>query len=425
MPKWNDCRLLFVSSCTEIEEASTKFTKTYNSMGFCCEAGSFRLTCGQLMRTNAGFRSVHTIIGCFWIRPKLALVKFVSVDRLVGFQDRSRHNEGAPLNAFVMLIKGFLIGIANIIPGVSGGTFALILGIFDRLVNALKSFDLGLVKTLTVSARHPFAADSRRKLGTEWKRTDAAFLLLIGGGAVLSLATCAWVFDYLLKEQPGMTLAFFIGLIVPSIAVPYRMMSRRGALQLFWILPGAALTVWLAQCDVSGTTGEPGFAVIFLGGMLAISAMILPGVSGSFCLLILGLYQATLSHIKAMTHAPKMESLVFLGTLGLGCVVGLVLFSRIMSFLLKRFRSATLAFLIGLIIGSFWVLWPIKDYGSGAVVRDSSGAEKKDIVIATAPNRLPGDQEGDLVLCGKAGLALLIGLAGAAGVGRLGKVKES
>jgi putative membrane protein len=152
--------------------------------------------------------------------------------------------------------------------------------------------------------------------------------------------------------------------------------------------------------------------------------MILPGVSGSFCLLILGLYQPTLSHIKAMTHAPSSESILFLGTLGLGCVAGLVAFSRIMSFLLKRFRSATLAFLIGLIIGSLWILWPVKDFAGGAVVHDSSGEEKKDIVIATAPNRLPGDRDGDWTLCGRCALALLAGLGGAAGVSRLGRSRD-
>jgi putative membrane protein len=329
------------------------------------------------------------------------------------------------LNSFLLLFKGFLIGIANIIPGVSGGTFALILGIFDRLVNAIKSFDISLIKTVLGALTHPLSRDSREKLVREWKRTDSTFLVLIGAGAGISVVSCAWVFDYLLKERPGMTLAFFIGLIIPSIAVPYRMMERRGPLQLFWILPGAALTVWISLLDVAGDGGEPGFFIVLLGGVLAISAMILPGVSGSFCLLILGLYQPTLGHIKAMTHSPTTDSIVFLGSLGLGCVAGLVLFSRIMSFLLKHFRSATLAFLIGLIIGSFWILWPIKDFASGAVVTNSKGEEKKDIAVATAPNRLPGDVDGDWGLCGLCSLALLAGLAGAAGVSRIGRAKSS
>jgi len=324
----------------------------------------------------------------------------------------------------IHLVKGFLIGIANIIPGVSGGTFALILGIFDRLVQAIKSFDLALIRSLSGALIRPFDPQSRQRVAAEWKRTDATFLAFIGLGAMAALVSCAWIFDYLLREHPGMTLAFFIGLIIPSIAVPYRMMKRRGPAQLFWIIPGAVLTVWFSLLEIGGGSGEPGFFVVVFGGILAISAMILPGVSGSFCLLILGLYQPTLSHIKAMTHDPGVASVIFLGTLGLGIVIGLVLFSRLMSFLLNRYRSATLAFLIGLIIGSFWILWPIKDFGAGTVVTDSKGEEKKEIAIATAPNRLPGGEEGDLRLCGTCGLALLVGLGGAAGVSRLGKVKS-
>jgi putative membrane protein len=324
----------------------------------------------------------------------------------------------------IHLVKGFLIGIANIIPGVSGGTFALILGIFDRLVDAIKSFDLALIRTYAGALARPFDKRSRQRIAAEWKRTDATFLTFIGIGALVALVSCAWIFDYLLREHPAMTLAFFIGLIIPSIAVPYKMMEHRDPAHLFWIVPGAVLTVWISMLDIAGGTGEPGFIIVFLGGMLAISAMILPGVSGSFCLLILGLYQPTLSHIKAMTHSPTAASVIFLGTLGLGVVIGLVLFSRIMSFLLKRYRSATLAFLIGLIIGSFWILWPIKDFGAGTVVTDSRGEEKKEIAIATAPNRLPGGEKGDLWLVGKCGVALLIGLGGASGVSRLGKVKE-
>jgi len=323
----------------------------------------------------------------------------------------------------IYLVKGFLIGIANIIPGVSGGTFALILGIFDRLVNSLKSFDLDLVKTVLAAVRRPFSSRSRQKLLNEWKRTDAAFLLCIGGGAVLSLIACAWLIDFLLSEHPSVTLAFFIGLIIPSIAVPYRMMSRKTFLNLMWIIPGAALTVWVSRCDVGGAAGDPEPQIIVLGGVLAISAMILPGVSGSFCLLVLGLYQPTIRHIKEITNL-EQSSLIFLALLGLGCIAGLILFSRLMAWLLKKHRSRTLAFLIGLIIGSLWILWPIKDFESGTKILDSSGNEKREIVIATAPNRLPGSMEGDLALCGRCGLALLAGLIGAAGVTRFGRIKK-
>jgi putative membrane protein len=327
----------------------------------------------------------------------------------------------------INLIKGFLIGIANIIPGVSGGTFALVLGIFDRLINALKALDAAAVKAVLGLPLRGFSERARAEFVVAWRRFDGTFLALLGIGALVALVTCAWVFDFLLREYPPETLAFFIGLIVPSLAVPWRMMEKRGPVQLFWVLPGIALTVGLAVAEIGSSGGQPGLALVFLGGILAVSAMVLPGVSGSFLLLVLGLYQPVLANIKQVSNVKAFleemptEPLFFLGALGAGILVGLVGFSHIMSFLLRRFRSATLAFLIGLILGSFWVLWPFKDYTAGQQVVDSRGEVKRSIAVATAPNRLPGGAEGDAILALRCALALGVGLVGAVGVNRLGK----
>lgn len=321
------------------------------------------------------------------------------------------------LKHMVQLINGFLIGVANIIPGVSGGTFALVLGIFDRLIDSLKSFNLRTLRVLLCLVTQRFGREARQGLKEEWRRTDAGFLMLLGIGAVAAIAFGSILLSFLLEEYPGETLAFFVGLIIPSLAVPYGMMEKRGPLQLFWILPGAALTVLVSLFDIGGDAAGRHFLVIFLGGVLAVSAMILPGLSGSFCLLILGLYQPTLQHIKALLHAPSMASVRFLAIMGAGIAVGFVTFTRVMSFLLRRFRSATLAFLIGLILGSFWVLWPVKDFEA---TKDAQ--LKKKIQIATAPNELPLDEEGDLDFgrCLRLGIPLVVGLIGAMGMNRLG-----
>ena len=328
----------------------------------------------------------------------------------------------------ITLIKGFLIGIANIIPGVSGGTFALVLGIFDRVILALKRLDVQAARAALGLVTHGFSSSARASFGAAWRRFDGTFLLLLGLGALTSLLSCAWVFDYLLRNHPGETLAFFIGLIIPSLSVPWLMMEKRGMAQLAWIVPGAALTVGLSLAKIGPGAGQPGVGIVFIGGVLAVSAMVLPGVSGSFLLLVLGLYQPVLTNIKVLTQVVKTrtvptDAIVFLGAIGLGIVVGLVAFSHVMSFLLRRFRSATLAFLIGLILGSFWVLWPIKDFQSGEPVRNSQGEIKQDIAVATAPNRLPGSMEGDGGLCLRCALALGVGLIGATGVNRLGKTE--
>ncbi len=315
----------------------------------------------------------------------------------------------------VQFLNGFLIGVANIIPGVSGGTFALVLGIYDRLVNALKSIDLQTLRVVSGLSTGGFRKEARRRFAKEWRRTDATFLCVLGVGAVVAIESCAWLLDFLLSEYPGETLAFFVGLIIPSLAVPYRMMEKRGPRELFWILPGAALTLLVSLTKISTGGGEPGALLILLGGVVAVSAMILPGISGSFCLLLLGLYQPVLNHLKALLHGPGAETFRFIALLCAGIAIGFVTFTRLMSFLLRRFRSATLAFLIGLILGSFWILWPIKDFDSGGME-----TMKKKIQIATAPNRLPGDREGDLAFCGRLSLAALAGLVGASGVHRLG-----
>ncbi len=326
----------------------------------------------------------------------------------------------------ITIVKGFLIGIANIIPGVSGGTFALVLGIFDRLIRALKGLDASATRSCLNLVLRGFSAAARQDFRRAWKRMDGTFLMLLGLGAVVALFSCAFVFDYLLKVHPSETLAFFIGLILPSLSVPWKMMEKRGWLQLAWILPGMALTVGLSLMEFSGSA-RPGYPLVFIGGVLAVSAMVLPGVSGSFLLLVLGLYQPVLTNIKALTKAlsGSLESstLAFLGVLGLGVVVGLVAFSHVMSLLLSRFRSATLAFLIGLILGSFWVLWPIKDkdFESGRSVYGSKGEIKQDIAVATAPNRLPGGEPGDGGLCLWCALTLGVGLVGAMGINRLGR----
>lgn len=329
----------------------------------------------------------------------------------------------------IVLIKGALVGIANVIPGVSGGTFALVLGIYDRLIHALKAFDLRALRVGIKSLVTIQRPESRQALLAEVRRTDLVFLAVLGIGAVAAIKGLAGVLQWLLADHPMPTLAFFVGLIIPSIAVPARMMDRRGPIEAVSCLIGIAVTVAVSMAQVSSGTEEPGLWLVFGGGAVAIAAMILPGISGSFVLLVLGLYQATLEHIHHITA----KSFVFLGVMAGGFVFGVITVSRAMSWLLKHQRSATLAFLIGLIFGSFYVLWPFKHYDPPpdeapvAVVAAGEGQpspepgqqakQKLSIRVATAPNRLP-HSAGELLW---PGLMLLLGLGCASGLNRLGR----
>jgi putative membrane protein len=323
--------------------------------------------------------------------------------------------------AVLTVIKGGLIGIANIIPGVSGGTFALILGLFDRLVGALNAVGWRTVKACFGLVTGLLKKPARQRFVDEMRRIDLLFLILLMVGAMATIFSSSFLIDYLLREQYSPTLAFFVGLILPSISVPFAMMDKRGA-RLLWVIPGIALTVGVSLAMPESTAGSDNPAVAAGTGALAISAMILPGISGSYVMLVLGQYQNFLAKLTGLQRgvaggAIDVEAVIWLAALGIGMVVGVLVFARVLTFLLKRFKSATMAFLIGLLLGSLWVLWPFKDMSGGAEVTDRAGEVKQDILIATAPNRLPDDwQEGLIALA-----ALVGGLAGSAGMIALGK----
>jgi len=321
-------------------------------------------------------------------------------------------------------IKGILVGIANIIPGVSGGTFALILGIFDRLVAAINAVGLRTARAVLRVVAGGFSAGRRREFAGEWRRVDGRFLTVLIAGAAAAVLSSSFLIEWLLEAHWSPTLAFFVGLILPSVAVPWGMMDRRGA-ALLWIVPGAALTVGVSLLMPDGGAGSANLAAAAATGALAVSAMILPGISGSFIMLVLGQYQTMLDKLTGLQRGlaegrVEAGALLWLGALGLGMLVGLLAFARLLDFLLKRFKAATMAFLIGLLLGSLWVLWPFKDIAAGAAVAGREGEVKQEIRIATAPNRLPASLEEGLI----GGGAFLAGLAGSAGLIALGRRRD-
>ncbi len=308
------------------------------------------------------------------------------------------------------IIKGGLIGIANIIPGVSGGTFALILGIYDRLIGAVNAINLATAKVFLKLLVSGFSTEGRKAWADQWRKIDATFLSLLMLGAVVAIFSSSFLIEYLLTCHYSPTLAFFVGLILPSISIPWAMMERRGRC-LLWIIPGIVITVGISSVMPDSTYGLDNPLMAFVTGAIAISAMILPGISGSYVMLIMGQYQNVLAKL---THLNAGALVWFLG-LALGMGIGIVLFARLLHFLLARYRSATMAFLIGLLFGSLFVLWPFKDIASGAQVTGRDGEVKQEIQIATAPNRMPRTLSEGLIaaaglfggLCGSYGLIVL------------------
>lgn len=246
------------------------------------------------------------------------------------------------------VVRGFLMGTADVVPGVSGGTVALVLNFYERLVGSVKSGSSALGRF----ARLDFAA------GFEWlRRVEWFFLIPLLAGIGLAIVTLASVIETQLHDRPIEVAALFLGLVVSSIAVAWRLVAQRDATRIaVMVVVGVTLFVALG---VRGGTSEDSVAqasdpevwVFFLAGSVAICAMILPGISGSLILVMLGMYGPVLD---AVTDREIGVLAVFL----VGATIGLALFSQALHWALERHRDTVMAALIGLMIGSTRVLWP-------------------------------------------------------------------
>lgn len=241
----------------------------------------------------------------------------------------------------VYFLKGMAVGIANIIPGVSGGTIALITGIFERLIHALKSIDLQAVKLLLSGKWKSFA-----------QRTDLYFLIAVFSGALIAIVLLAKIFGFLFADYPVYIWSFFFGLILASVYFVGKAVDRwRLSVYLFFIL-GTAIAILLTF--LTPATQNDSFLYLVVCGMVAVCSMILPGLSGSFVLILMGNYQ--LVAIDAINN----RDFGILLPVGVGVAIGLIGFSHLLSWVFKKFRDQTIAALTGFILGSLGVIWPWK-----------------------------------------------------------------
>jgi len=247
----------------------------------------------------------------------------------------------------ILLIKGFLMGSADIVPGVSGGTMALIVGIYTRLINAIRSFDLEFIKRLFTLRIRSAASD------VDWK---FLVMLLSGiGGAVLFFTKVVPLQFYMFTD-PELVFGLFFGLILGSIFILSKAIDGFNWLHALMILIGVGIGFWVVSLVPTDTPATPIF--VFLSGSIAICAMILPGISGSYILLILRKYDFILSEVSKLGTAETTNGLLALLPFVLGAIFGIAIFSRVLSWLLSRYENQTLAVLIGFLIGSLYVIWP-------------------------------------------------------------------
>ncbi|MEE3234312.1 MAG: DUF368 domain-containing protein [Candidatus Latescibacterota bacterium] len=240
-----------------------------------------------------------------------------------------------------LILRGLCMGIADVVPGVSGGTVALIMGVYDELVQTIASVDGRILRALV-----------RFQFREVYNLLNAGFLLPLLMGIVLAIALFAKLITYLLATFPQPVWGFFTGLIVASAIYVFRQIEGRlDSLQLVTLLLGACFGYGITLL-VPVETGTENFKFV-LAGMIAICAMILPGISGSFLLVIMGKYQQVFSAV----HERNIEIiLLFI----VGAVLGLLIFSRLLKRLLSRYHTVTMAFLVGLMLGSIRKIWPFR-----------------------------------------------------------------
>lgn len=283
--------------------------------------------------------------------------------------------------------KGIAMGAADVVPGVSGGTIAFITGIYEELLSTISSVNIESLKVLKNDGIKGF-----------WNHINGSFLVALLLGIGISIASLAKLITYLLKHHDILLWSFFFGLILSSIYLVGKTIKKWDTIKFLALLIGSAIAYYITILPPMENPDALWF--VFLSGAVAICAMILPGISGSFILLLLGSYELVLSAIKDL----KISTIA---VFGIGCVVGLLSFSKLLSWMFKKYHDLTIALLTGFLVGSLNKIWPWKLTTSFRI--NSHGEE----VPFLQENILPFNYDGNpqllmAILMACVGLAIII-----------------
>ena len=241
----------------------------------------------------------------------------------------------------VLTLKGMAMGAADVVPGVSGGTIAFIAGIYDELINSIKSINMHSLKLLFTG-----------KIAAFWKAVNGNFLFALLLGIAISVFSLSKLITYLLLNEPVLVWSFFFGLVLASTWFVTKDIKGWNWKTVAGFVGGAVIAYYITVATPAETSTNLMF--IFLCGAIAICAMILPGISGSFILVLLGKYFYVMEAVKTL-------DLVVLGVFAFGAALGITSFSRVLSYALKNFRNITLSVLSGFMLGSLNKVWPWKE----------------------------------------------------------------
>ncbi|WP_346863925.1 DUF368 domain-containing protein [uncultured Draconibacterium sp.] len=242
---------------------------------------------------------------------------------------------------FTLVLKGMGMGAADVVPGVSGGTIAFITGIYEELINSIKSININAIKLFFTG-----------KFAEFWKAINGTFLLSVFIGIAISIVSLAKGLEFLLNHYPILVWSFFFGLIVASAIYVARSIKKWDLGTVVAGILGIAVAYMITV--ISPAEANTSYWFIFVSGAIAICAMILPGISGSFILVLLGMY-------KFILEAVGDVNIAVIGTFMVGAAVGIISFSNVLSWLLKKYHNLTIAVLAGFMVGSLNKVWPWKE----------------------------------------------------------------
>lgn len=237
------------------------------------------------------------------------------------------------------------MGIAEVIPGVSGGTIAFITGIYKTLLKSIKAVDHNFLGLLL-----------KFRLGEMWSRVNGPFLLWLFGGMLGGVLVGVFGVSYMLEQYPEVLWALFFGLILASVPLMLSQIKTRTGLSLALFMIGAIIAFGITS--LSPYQGSSSYLYVFAAGAIAISALVLPGISGSFILLLMGLYTTIIPTLKSFLKTQDLSDFILLSVFGLGCLTGLVVFSRFVSAAFEKYHDGTIAVLSGFMLGSLNKIWP-------------------------------------------------------------------
>jgi len=272
---------------------------------------------------------------------------------------------------FILVFKGMAMGAADVVPGVSGGTIAFISGVYEELIATLNSINLNSLKTLKLQG-----------VSATWKKINGNFLLALFVGILLSILTLSKLVAWLLLEEPVLLWAFFFGLVLASIIFVLKKINQWNSAVFLGLILGGVFAYQLTQLNALGNSDSNWY--LFLSGAIAICAMILPGISGAFILVILGSYANVL---QALNDKDIAKITIFMT----GALIGILSFSRLLKWLFKRFKNMTLAVLTGFMIGALSKIWPWKKTLSFRENSDGISVPLKEQCIA--PFSFDGDPQ--------------------------------